>query len=274
MRSAVVERGVLVEHLLQQLAQRGPRFHPQLLDQRRAGGLKNARGVPLASAAVQGDHQLNGERLVQRVLGQHSLQLGHHLSVSAERKLGVEAGLERDEPQLLESGGLGAGERLEHKIGKRRAAPQAERLPQRRGRGRGIARQRLPSLSGQAFKTRDIERLAVDIQYVAGRAGHQQAVPRARPLGIERATKRGYARLQRIRGVSRRALAPQRVDQPIGRDDLADVQQQHRQKRLAPGAAEGKLPPATPNLQRTQKPKLDRCHRPRPQHQAYRPPPP
>jgi hypothetical protein len=44
--------------------------------------------------------------------------------------------------------------------------------------------------------------------------------------------------LYRVHRGRRRVLAPDRVGQPAGADDLAAVQRQHRQHRLAPQAAD------------------------------------
>jgi hypothetical protein len=58
------------------------------------------------------------------------LQLGNQLRVTAERQVGLEAALERDEAQLLEAADLRLPEHLGSEIGQRRPAPEQERFPQ------------------------------------------------------------------------------------------------------------------------------------------------
>ena len=52
--------------------------------------------------------------------------------MAPEREVGVDAILERGEPQLLQSGDLARGERLAVKLGQRRPAPERQRIAQPR----------------------------------------------------------------------------------------------------------------------------------------------
>jgi hypothetical protein len=58
--------------------------------------------------------------------------------------------------------------------------------------------------------------------------------------------------MQRLRGDAGGVLAPDLLDEPLGGDHLARVEQQHREQRAAPAAAQLELPPAGPNLQRAE----------------------
>ena len=62
--------------------------------------------------------------------------------------------------------------------------------------------------------------------------------------------------MERRRRVSRRRLAPELVDQPVARDHLSGVQQQHGQQRPLLGAAEAQRDVAPQNLQGPQNPEL------------------
>ena len=68
------------------------------------------------------------------MLGDERAQLSDELAVAAEREIGVDPPLERDEPELLEPCDRGLGERLVCEIGQGLAPPQRERLSQRRRR--------------------------------------------------------------------------------------------------------------------------------------------
>ena len=66
--------------------------------------------VGLPAAPVQRQHELAVQPLPQRVPGHQLLQLGDERVVPAERQVGVDAGLQRGQPQFLQAGGLRPGE--------------------------------------------------------------------------------------------------------------------------------------------------------------------
>ena len=104
------------------------RLEPELARQlapRRPVGLQR---LGLARRAVQREHQLAAQPLAQRVLGDQRLELADELRVPAGGEVGVDALLERREPQLLQPRALGLRERLVGEVGERRPAPQRERL--------------------------------------------------------------------------------------------------------------------------------------------------
>ena len=84
--------------------------------------------VCLPPGAVQGEHQLLAQPLVQGVLGDELLELADHAVVAAERELAVDPVHHGGEAQLLEPLDLGACVRLEAEAGEDAAAPERERL--------------------------------------------------------------------------------------------------------------------------------------------------
>ena len=64
-----VQGRVLLEHRQLELAQLRARFDGQVLDQQRAPRLVGLERVRLATATVEGDHQLPAEPLAHRMLG-------------------------------------------------------------------------------------------------------------------------------------------------------------------------------------------------------------
>ena len=56
--------------------------------------------------------------------GDERFELGDELMVAAERKVGLDALLERAQAQLVEASGLGPRERLGDELGERGAAPE------------------------------------------------------------------------------------------------------------------------------------------------------
>jgi hypothetical protein len=74
----------------------------------------------------------------------------------------------------------------------------------------------------------EIQLARLDAKSVAGSLGRD-------PVRSEPLAKRVHLHLERIRSGLRRALAPERVDQPVTRDDVPGGEEQARQQpRLPP----------------------------------------
>jgi hypothetical protein len=58
------------------------------------------------------------------------------------------------------------------------------------------------------------------------------------PVGAERLPQRVHVHLEGARGARRRRLAPDRVDQPVGRDRLVRAEEELGEERARPRAAE------------------------------------
>ena len=84
------------------------------------------------------------------MLADERLQLGHRLGVAAERQVGLQPLLERDQAERLQAADLVAGERLVAKVGERRATPERERLPEQVARLLGGAVREQPPALGRA----------------------------------------------------------------------------------------------------------------------------
>ena len=65
----------------------------------------------LSARAVEREHQLAAQALAMGVLRDQRLQLADQLGVAAERKVGLDALLERREAQVVEPAALDLGER-------------------------------------------------------------------------------------------------------------------------------------------------------------------
>jgi hypothetical protein len=65
-----------------------------------------------------------------------------------------------------------------------------------------------------------------------------------------------HRHLEGVRGRRRRALAPERVDQPLTRDDLVRVQQQQREHGPLPRTAERERSFFAHDLERSQQPEV------------------
>ena len=88
-----VELGVLAQDGLVQLAQVAARLDAELLDEPAPGRLVDIQRVGLAATAVEGEHELAAQALLQRVLGREGFQLADQLGVLAEREIGLDRAL-------------------------------------------------------------------------------------------------------------------------------------------------------------------------------------
>ena len=169
----------------------------------------------------------------------------------SEDELSLGALLEQLEPQFDEARDLGLRERLERELRERLSAPQRERLPEQARPPRRIAR---AGLVDEPAHAREVELTGVDADQVAGR-------PRDDRLGPERLAKLDDEVLQRVRRRARRLARPQCVDQPVGRDHAAGVEEQEGEQRPLLRRAERDSLAVGDRLQRAEDPELDHCAR-------------
>jgi hypothetical protein len=92
-----VERAILGEDRLLELAQLPPRLEPQLIDQRAPCVAEALQRVRLAAGPVERQHVLCAQAPAERVLAHEPLQLRHQLDVTTETEIGLDALLDRRE---------------------------------------------------------------------------------------------------------------------------------------------------------------------------------
>ncbi len=143
--------------------------------------------------------------------------------MAAERQVGVDPVLERIQTRLVEARRLDLRERLVGELAERRAPPERERFVQQLGRAAVlVASERPPSLAGEPAEATRVEPIGIEREAIAAPAGLDHAV-------AERLAEIRDVDLDRLRRGGRSALAPDRVDQAIGGDDLTALQRQHRE---------------------------------------------
>ena len=121
----------MVEDRLLKGPQRGTWLDTPILDQTLAAALIDGERLGLAAAAVQGHHQLPAEAFAVGVSGDQPLQLRDESGVPAQLQIGVDALLERRQPELFEGRDLRLREGLVGEIHQRRSPPQPQRRAQR-----------------------------------------------------------------------------------------------------------------------------------------------
>ena len=189
-----------------------------------------------------------------RMLRDQPLELAHEPRMPAERESRLAERLQAGDPQLPEPRDLGLRELLVGDVVERRASPQCERLLERPLRAlRVTGREQRAALVEETDE-------AVGVDLVRTRLEHVAAAARAQPIRVEQLTQPGDVRLQAL--VRRRRLhaAVQVFEQPLGRNDLVAAQQQDRQERALPRAAELQRTPIVCGLER---PEDSKVHTPR-----------
>ena len=185
---------------------------------------KTVERVGLPVAAVQREHQVAAELLVERVLLDQRLQPRHQLAVPAERQQRPRPHGHRGQPLRLERDDLRSGQRQVAEVLPGLTAPERERLVDQRDRGSGIRLR-----CGLAHEP--AEPLRVDLDVVG-----EQAVGPAlgdQPVAVlpERGAQRGHVDLEAAQRVGRAGLAPDLVDQPFDGYGGRRERRQHAEDR-------------------------------------------
>jgi hypothetical protein len=194
------------------------------------------------------------QALAVGVPGDQRLQLRDRLRVAAQCQVELQPVLERGEPHALEPRRLGRGAPEQLDIGQRRAAEQLEAGAQLRGGGRLVAgRAQAAGVVEVALEALEVERAGRQLDRVAaGPGGDRLSLPQLLP-------QLGDVHLERLDGGGRRMLAPQLVDQAVGRHDaVAVLEQQHGEQRAPLGPGDRDLPAGPDDPQRPQDPELHR----------------
>ena len=150
--------------------------------------------------------------------GRERVELACERAVAARVEVGVDPRLQRGQPRLLEPRRLRLRERLESEVGECLPTPERERAVR-------------VAVGDQAREAVDVELVGVDADDVARRPGDD-------PVGADRPAERMHMHLERARRARRRLLAPDPVDQAVGRDDVVRVEQELREQGARPRPAE------------------------------------
>ena len=217
------EPRILADDLSRQPLKLGARLQSELRVQRGAGALVQLESFTLPARAVESDHHLRDEALAVMVLVDERTKLTHQVVVASEGEIGIDPLLERTQALLLEACDLGGAGPQERCVGQDLAAPEPERFPREVGSpsmltfvgcGAGCRK--------EARRLEDVEQSAAELKSVASAAPSD-----GRPVRLEKRAKTGDVTLDRVSGRGRRVLTPDVVDQPLDRNDLVRMQEQH-----------------------------------------------
>jgi hypothetical protein len=175
--------------------------------------LVGLEGVCLAVGPVEREHLLGAQALAVRLAQDERVELADELRVAAELEVGVDPLLDRRGPLFFELRAFRAGDRLVE-VGERRAAPQAQSLPQKLGGAFGVE---TAGVGDELLEALEIEAAGLDVGEVAGRLRDYRVAAEGLP-------KLGDVNLERRRGGVGRRPVPELVDQPVARNDAVRMQ--------------------------------------------------
>jgi len=113
---------ILVEDRLLDVVKPRSRLDPELLDKDLARMSVRLERVRLATAAIEGEHQLAAQTLAQRMLRNAGLELGDDRAMASELEHRLESPFDRLESKLLETPDLALGEVRERELDEGRSA--------------------------------------------------------------------------------------------------------------------------------------------------------
>ena len=254
-RGLVVRREawILLEDAALELAHRLAGLQAQLAQARGELAVRGER-LDLPPARVQGQHQHAGELLAERLLLEQPAQHRDRLERTAELHERARVGGLRVRAQVLEAADLGLGELRVGEVAVRLAAPQPERALERGVRLGGRERGRRAQLQLEALR---VDLAGLDGEPVAGAlADEQGGGGAALAAGLEERAQVRDAHRQRAGGDLARDVVPARVEQRVGRDGAAGVDQQPRQDRALLGARRRQRGRRAVDLDRAQDPEF------------------
>ena len=217
-----------------ELAQVARRLEAEVVAQRGAEVLRHPQRLRLPTRPVEGEHQLPGELLPQRVLHRHRLEPADRFLVTADAQLGVDQRLHRHQPQLVEPDRLGPDPLLVGELGERVAPPLGQRGVEQLTGGHRVARQQALALGEAALEAAGVDQVVGHVEHVAGRAVDDGGAVVAQ---LHEPPDPRHVALERRRGRLRR-LRPEHLDQPVGRDHRRPVGEQHGQETARHPASE------------------------------------
>ena len=231
------QRRVLAQDRRLERLELGARVDAQLVAEALLGlGVRRQR-VDLSARAVERQHQLSAQPLVEGVGGDQLLQPPHHLAVLPEGEGGGHGGLLGDDAQLPEPGDGGVGEVRRSEVAQDDlAAPEGEGLAQQRGGVGGVADpERLLAAVHETGEDLRVEVGRVQRQPVAAGPGRER-VPG--PGGRQHPTYGAHVGPQRGRGAVGGGLAPERRHEVLAAEQAVGVEQQQGQQLPGPRPAQ------------------------------------
>src|SRR5262249_22146153 len=165
------ERCVLLEDPPLERSELGARLEPDLFREPATERLVGGECVPRPVGAVEAEHQLAKQSLLERVLADELLELADQSRAAAGCQLSADPSLQREEPSFFQPLRLRAERWLRRDVGERMTAPQSERVSEPVTRsGRVVCGSGRASLLEQCLEALEIELARLDTEQVTGPA--------------------------------------------------------------------------------------------------------
>ncbi len=213
-----VKYRVLAQHGVVQATELGTGLDADLLHEHAARIAIGGQRLSLPSGAVEREHALDVQPLLERMSRDERFELPDHLQVPSADEVLVDGQLAGAKPQLLEPADLGSRERLADDVGQSVAAPEGERFARRSVRAaaaRGV---------DEALEPLRIDVLCGESQLVAATARQD-----LRGVAGQRLAELGDVELDHLRRAVRWLGAPQPFNQPIDGDGPVHLEREHGQ---------------------------------------------
>jgi hypothetical protein len=188
-------------------------------------------------------------------------QFGHEIRGTTRLEVRLDPILDRLGPKLLQCGDGSLGERLVREVGQSRPPPEGQ---SRRELRRPHLRWGVAGLVDQPLEPVSVDGVRLDREPVAAPGRLEQgAGPGLAHAGLEHSPQPRHQAMDDRPGRRGRTLAPQLVDEPVGRNRLAGMQ--HQQGEQGPSAPPGERysPSPVQDLRRSQDSELHRSSRAR-----------
>jgi hypothetical protein len=224
----VIEDRILAQDRLLELAQLFAGLDPELLDELAPDVAVGLERLGLPPRSVERQHQSASDPLAQGMLEGEGLELADDLPVPSQGELGIDPLLHGGEAKVLQARDVLLEGIFESQVRERSPPPQRKRFAQLARGPPGITGlSRDPGFGHGSLEPIEVELSVIEAKLVARRAGDEDPTGAAGALGLEQVAELGDVHLERLSRRPGRALAPQRLDQPIARDDLVRVQKQN-----------------------------------------------
>ena len=256
------QRLVPVEDRAVQPGQLGGWFDADPFGKDRPGPLKRRQCTGGVAAAVLRDHQQLPQPLPQRVGHDLPPQLGDDLGVASLCQAGRGERLDRVAPLLVEGVEQAAEGGVAPYTRSRRTSPVRERRAEPLGRGvdRPLLLQH-PAGTELPVERVQVELPVVDLDEEPRAAGDEPGPAGMVRIGEDPPQPHTVGADVGLRG-QRRVFLPQQVGDPVQRQHLVGVQQQHQQQHALLRRAERHRSPVAPDLDGPEDPELEVTHAP------------
>ena len=240
------QRRILLQDLALQLLELRSGFDSKLGREQAPCLAKDRQGICLTSRVVERQHLCAPQTLPVRTFADQRLELGQHLLRPPEHQPRIDSVSRRRGPSFLEQPDRGLRERRETKVCQGRAAPERQRLRERRLCSNGVPVGELrASGGGEPIELVDVELARLHMEPIGAGA-------RCQTFGADLAAQPRDTDLQRLLRPNRQPLRPERLDQRVRIDRLVRVKQQKRKQRPLPTAPNVQRPAGASHLQHAQ----------------------